>query len=611
MKPDSNAFWIFLMSLAKIRSFRVAQNRPYLTMNVPSTLRRILSSMALPETICNESTAVFREYLENPVSTELEQLAVETTSSLLGVASEDVKDKKKKRENLKQASATLLRKSTEPTYSPSSALCLSLVMASLTLQDSSDRDLSRAVASAAAINLRSVDVPVLKDFVLSLLLVADAKSDLKILATLADCVKLDNCTEHVARHLEELTETIVAKYRDSWDGADSQALNGALALLTQLRPWKFLSADQLVETAVEFGNWYAAECICESSRNATAVIALVDGAIVQKFYRLADSFATKFFHITNEKYLEARFLHACSTISSVIAKGAIPIIEKQVSRVDHAVEKMEDSGNRFLAAIDYRTDIRKHALEQLVQTSHLDCAKRLANIWKLDFRFDEEAVKRSEEERRNRYIQWEDVLPDTKVPREIDDPDELVAAFDNLSRDGNIFGFDCEFTEDGGAALLQVASTKGVILVDIPRLYMSELGADCLAKTVGALFVSSNKTVVGFCCHQDISALRVSCGAREQDWLRDTCAVVDLQQLLDLTMKDFGLSRCCNRYLGKPLDKSEQCSDWSQRPLSRQQRVYGALDAFVCAKIYAENFTIGSNKGSERRPSKQARSETR
>ncbi|CAN0094218.1 unnamed protein product [Scytosiphon promiscuus] len=39
------------------------------------------------------------------------------------------------------------------------------------------------------------------------------------------------------------------------------------------------------------------------------------------------------------------------------------------------------------------------------------------------------------------------------------------------------------------------------------------------------------------------------------------------------------LSRLCNLVLGKPLDKSEQCSDWGNRPLSGRQKRYAALDA--------------------------------
>ena len=59
-------------------------------------------------------------------------------------------------------------------------------------------------------------------------------------------------------------------------------------------------------------------------------------------------------------------------------------------------------------------------------------------------------------------------------------------------------------------------------------------------------------------------------------------------------LRNFGLSRACEVFLGKRLDKAEQCSDWSARPLSREQLEYGALDAFVCAAIAAK---ISKEKG--------------
>jgi len=46
-----------------------------------------------------------------------------------------------------------------------------------------------------------------------------------------------------------------------------------------------------------------------------------------------------------------------------------------------------------------------------------------------------------------------------------------------------------------------------------------------------------------------------------------------------------GLSAVCEIYLGKPLDKAEQCSDWDARPLTRSQMEYAALDAWVCATL--------------------------
>jgi ribonuclease D len=118
---------------------------------------------------------------------------------------------------------------------------------------------------------------------------------------------------------------------------------------------------------------------------------------------------------------------------------------------------------------------------------------------------------------------------------------------------------------------------------------MSVDGANALEQTVARLFASPSSTLVGFSCRQDLSRLRSSPCARAVHWFGKTDAVVDLQLVVtakDPKLSKLGLSRVCHSYLGKPLDKAEQCSMWTARPLSFQQRVYGALDAWVCVAVY-------------------------
>ena len=47
-----------------------------------------------------------------------------------------------------------------------------------------------------------------------------------------------------------------------------------------------------------------------------------------------------------------------------------------------------------------------------------------------------------------------------------------------------------------------------------------------------------------------------------------------------------GLAAAAKAYLGKALDKSQQCSDWDARPLSEAQRAYAALDAVAVLLIH-------------------------
>jgi ribonuclease D len=46
------------------------------------------------------------------------------------------------------------------------------------------------------------------------------------------------------------------------------------------------------------------------------------------------------------------------------------------------------------------------------------------------------------------------------------------------------------------------------------------------------------------------------------------------------------LSVVCARELGKPLDKTEQTSNWQKRPLSPSQIAYAALDAEVLLRLW-------------------------
>uniref|UniRef100_A0A7E4VB85 3'-5' exonuclease domain-containing protein n=1 Tax=Panagrellus redivivus TaxID=6233 RepID=A0A7E4VB85_PANRE len=57
------------------------------------------------------------------------------------------------------------------------------------------------------------------------------------------------------------------------------------------------------------------------------------------------------------------------------------------------------------------------------------------------------------------------------------------------------------------------------------------------------------------------------------------------EDILSKDIKRMGLSAVCARVLGKPLDKSEQCSVWDRRPLRKSQLRYASLDAYCLLMI--------------------------
>jgi len=54
----------------------------------------------------------------------------------------------------------------------------------------------------------------------------------------------------------------------------------------------------------------------------------------------------------------------------------------------------------------------------------------------------------------------------------------------------------------------------------------------------------------------------------------------------DKQKKEGGLAKLCRHFLRKALDKSEQISDWSRRPLRWTQLLYAANDAAASLQIY-------------------------
>ena len=115
-------------------------------------------------------------------------------------------------------------------------------------------------------------------------------------------------------------------------------------------------------------------------------------------------------------------------------------------------------------------EIRNFCLQQLAETDNLDAAHRLANLWGMEYCFDEEAVRKAQEARRLKYLQWEDLLAGNP-PDLISTPEDLVKAMNNFTSDSNVFGFDTEWSEDDkGADILQIANLTRVLLIDLKEI---------------------------------------------------------------------------------------------------------------------------------------------
>lgn len=427
------------------------------------------------------------------------------------------------------------------------------------------------------------------------LLVAE-NVDLHIVCALARLFQFNSCST-------EDEATVVSNAVHSRLGDEKQAerwLPSALNLAAQLRPWSLVAPTDLILIAVANNYWDAAERL--AGNDGESVIILVRASLEAHMYRLADKYATSRHCPDHDLKLQARYLHVCSTLNKLIRRGAWPLLERQVLRVDEVADqwKSDPAFQPSVAVADGSTisfttvskDIRLFALEQLTAQGKIDVAKDLAASWNMPYGYNADDLQALLEEKRKTYIQWNDLHHyhnQTDPPDVLQTPEELRDGFASIlevQQTTAVFGFDAEW-EDGpkGLSILQIASGQvggGVVLIDIPKLASSIEGAKALRDTVGHLFATAKWTKVGFACSQDIQRLRSVSSAGSNHWLPDCQSVVDLKSLVP----GQGLSRCCEKYLGKPLDKSEQCSLWTRRPLTQHQRIYAALDALTCAVIF-------------------------
>ena len=502
-----------------------------------------------------------------------------------------------------------------PSPTESIALSIASVFCCFAIMDS---DLSKAAASALASTVArnkqlqyvGHDVAI---HVLRVLLIHASSSHELNLNILVHFAKSFNLDDENGRHSElsanVIRHALCLDRTDNTPQPEKQAVNGALALACQIQPWPVISPVLLVDAALQFDFWPSAEEICVRAHDAAvkgrspavdhdsslaaaieAVETLINVAMEAKTYRRADKIATNLYDAGGStRYVEARLCHACDTIAKVIMKQKLAIIERQVERVDKAVAKAGDESGAAAT-------VRSFALQQLEEVGESDAAHRLATLWNLEHAFDEDAILAAAAARRQKFLQWDDAMLGS-IPDVISTPNDLILAFEQFRKGQYVygpFGMDAEWDEESeDVALLQLAHPRRVLLIDIPALLSTPEGVKALEQTVGLLLCCSLSVVVGFACRQDLSRLRASRTVGGLHWISGTSAVVDAQTFVadsEPNLSRLGLSRIAETYFGKPLDKSEQCSVWSRRPLSERQRVYASLDAWVCVALHQRFF---------------------
>ncbi|XP_072208959.1 exonuclease mut-7 homolog isoform X2 [Excalfactoria chinensis] len=201
--------------------------------------------------------------------------------------------------------------------------------------------------------------------------------------------------------------------------------------------------------------------------------------------------------------------------------------------------------------------------------------------------------------------------------------EEMVQCCEKVLQPGQVVGIDMEWRPSFGmvgkprVSLLQLAVRDEVFLLDLPRLLEQAEVKDekeKLPRFIQTLYSNATITKLGYGMSGDLSSLAATCSTlKGMD--KQSQSVVDLltiDKLLQKSSTDWkkgglkvdvlppeqscedgelrqpekGLSLLVQHVLGKPLDKTEQMSNWEKRPLREEQILYAASDAYCLLEVY-------------------------
>ena len=123
-------------------------------------------------------------------------------------------------------------------------------------------------------------------------------------------------------------------------------------------------------------------------------------------------------------------------------------------------------------------------------------------------------------------------------------------------------------------ALLQVATPSQCFL-----FRMNQIG---MCPAIARLLADTKVTKVGLAWNNDLLSLK-ELGAFEAG------SFVDLQQLVrEIGIEDQSLVKIYANLFGQRISKAERLSNWERDILKDSQKIYAAIDAWACIRIYEE-----------------------
>ncbi|NXD67572.1 MUT7 Exonuclease, partial [Eolophus roseicapillus] len=187
--------------------------------------------------------------------------------------------------------------------------------------------------------------------------------------------------------------------------------------------------------------------------------------------------------------------------------------------------------------------------------------------------------------------------------------EETLQCWEKVLQPAQVVGIDMEWRPSFGmvgkprVSLLQIALKDEVFLLDLPRLLQqAEVDGEKekLPQFIQMLYSDASITKLGYGMSGDLSNLAATWSAlkdtdKKAQGVVDLLAVDKRVDVLSLEQSDEGrgvkqpekgLSLLVQYVLGKPLDKTEQLSNWEKRPLREEQILYAASDAYCLLEIY-------------------------
>ncbi|XP_046996046.1 exonuclease mut-7 homolog [Schistocerca americana] len=187
----------------------------------------------------------------------------------------------------------------------------------------------------------------------------------------------------------------------------------------------------------------------------------------------------------------------------------------------------------------------------------------------------------------------------------VDSDEKLQLFIESVKKNHNMhrIGIDCEWKPRFGTkqltlALMQIATSENVYILDVIRigLHYKELWEE-----LGRIVFSDESIMkLAFSYVGDMAMIKNSL-PHLYPFLEEHCELLDVSLVWQQLVKKHSiifpyngsentsgesLSRLVELCKGHPLDKSDQFSNWEQRPLRRGQLVYAALDAYCLLEVF-------------------------